>query len=294
MSNIGGLVAFGIAGLIGIAVVGGSWYTIDEGERGVYRRNGRVVDTVGPGMHFKMPFIDDINKVSIQTKTFEYTEVPAYSKDQQTALLQFSVTSSILPDQVKVADVQYGGEEGVMSRLVTPQVLEESKNVFGQFNAETIIKERPRLNAEIQSALQKAVEGTPVRIESFQITNIDFSDAYENAIEERMVSEVQISKTRQVAETEKVNNEIALNKAKAEADAQIASAQARAEATRLQGEAEAAAIKAKGDAIRQNPQLVELMKTERWDGKLPVTMVPGGTVPFLDMTTAVAPVETVK
>ena len=43
------------------------------------------------------------------------------------------------------------------------------------------------------------------------------------------------------------------------------------------------AIKAKADALRENPGLVALTATEKWDGKLPSTFVPGSAVPFIQM-----------
>jgi uncharacterized membrane protein YqiK len=71
--------------------------------------------------------------------------------------------------------------------------------------------------------------------------------------------------------------------AQAEADAQLARATAEAEATRIRGDAEAAAIRAKADALRDNAGLIALTQAERWDGKLPTTMIPGSTVPFMNM-----------
>ena len=56
-----------------------------------------------------------------------------------------------------------------------------------------------------------------------------------------------------------------------------------AAAIQARGAAEATAIRAKGDAMGQNPQLVPLLQAERWDGKLPTSMVPGGTVPMLSL-----------
>ena len=86
---------------------------------------------------------------------------------------------------------------------------------------------------------------------------------------------------KQNLEKEKVNAEIAVTQAKGQADSSLARARAEAEATRLKGDAEAAAIKARAEALAQNQNLVELVKAERWDGKLPTTMIPNAAVPFL-------------
>jgi regulator of protease activity HflC (stomatin/prohibitin superfamily) len=274
-----------IIGLGALTVLGGSWYTVDEGYRGVALRNGAVVGTSEPGLGFKVPLIDSVIDISVQSQAQIYENVLAYSRDQQTAGLSISVNYRFPADQVETIYREYGGEAGVVSRLLDRQVLEEVKNVFGKFNAATAIQERERLAAEVQMSIQKAVIG-PIIVESVQIENIDFSDAYENSIEQRMLAEVEVQKVRQNAEREKVTAEITVIQAQAEADAQLARATAEAEATRIRGEAEAAAIDAKGSALRDNPSLIELVQAERWNGILPSTMVPGSTVPFLNVGTS--------
>ena len=193
-----------------------------------------------------------------------------------------SVNYRFPADQVETIYREYGGESGVLARLLDRQVLEEVKNVFGKFNAATAIQERERLAAEVQMAIQKAVIG-PIIVESVQIENIDFSDAYENSIEARMLAEVEVQKVRQNAEREKVQAEIKVIQAQAEADARVAQATAEAEAITLTGDAEASAIRARGDALRDNPALIDLVQAERWNGALPTTMIPGQTVPFMNM-----------
>ena len=276
----GGIAA--VVGIVALTVVGGSWYTVGEGYRGVALRNGAVIGTSEPGLGFKMPVIDSVVDISIQSQAQLYENVLVYSRDQQTAGLALSVNYRFPADQVETIYREYGGESGVISRLLDRQVLEEVKNVFGKFNAVTAIQERERLAAEVQMSIQKAVVG-PIIVESVQIENIDFSDAYENSIEQRMLAEVEVQRVRQNAEREKVTAEITVIQAKAEADAQLARATAEAEATRIRGEAEASAIRARGEALRDNPSLVDLVQAERWNGALPTTMVPGSAVPFMNV-----------
>lgn len=273
----------GVAGaLIALTVVGGSWYTVSDGYRGVITRNGAVVGTAEPGLGFKMPLIDGVKDISIQSQNRQYEAVSAYSRDQQTAVLAISVSYRFPADSVEEVQVNYGGEEGVLSRLVDRKVLEEVKRVFGQFNAVTSIQERGRLTAEVSEAIIKAIDG-PVIIESVQIENIDFSDAYEQSIEHRMLAEVAVEKEKQELAKQKVQAEIAVTQAQAVADSNLAKAKAEAEAIELRGAAEAKAIRDKGAALRDNPSLVDLVQAERWDGVLPQTMIPGGAVPMLSL-----------
>ena len=45
----------------------------------------------------------------------------------------------------------------------------------------------------------------------------------------------------------------------------------------------AAAIVARSEALKQNANLIDLVKAEKWDGKLPVSMPPNSTVPFINV-----------
>lgn len=272
-----------VAALMALTVAGGSWYTVSDGYRGVITRNGAVVGTAEPGLGFKMPIIDGVKDISVQSQTRQYTAVAAYSRDQQTAELAISVSYRFTADAVEDIFINYGGEEGVLTRLVDRKVFEEVKRVFGQFNAVTSIQERGRLSAEISKAITDSIKG-PVIIESVQIENIDFSDAYEKSIEARMLAEVAVEKEKQELAKQKVQAEITVTQAQATADSNLATAKAEAQAIELKGAAEAKAIRERGAALRDNPQLVDLVQAERWDGVLPQTMIPGGAVPMLNVS----------
>jgi regulator of protease activity HflC (stomatin/prohibitin superfamily) len=177
---------------------------------------------------------------------------------------------------------QFGGLRGYADRVLFPSVLAHSKIVFGRFNAVTAIQERGRLSQEVQEAVIQAAGG-PVIIEAVQIENLDFSNEYEKSIEQRMLAEVEVQRLRQNAEREKVQAEIVVTQANARANAVRAQAQAEADAIKLRGDAEAQAIAARGKALGENPSLVSLVQAEKWDGKLPATMVPGGAVPMLGL-----------
>jgi len=269
-----------VVGIGALIIFGGSFYTIDQGERGVILRYGAVVGTAEPGLGFKLPLIDSVVKISVQSRAKVYDNVNTYSRDQQPANITISVNYRLPADQVDKIYAEYGGEEGIVNRLIDRRVYEQVKNVFGQFNAVTAIQERARLNAETEAAIRKSVQG-PVIIDSVQIENIDFSDAYEQSIENRMLAEVEVQKIRQNAEREKVQAQITVTQANARADAIRAEAQANADAVRLAGNAEADAIRAKGAALKDNPLLINLTASEKWNGQLPNSMVPGSALPFI-------------
>lgn len=152
---------------------------------------------------------------------------------------------------------------------------------FGGYTAYTVISNRAQFNAAVSDAITKAVSGVAM-VDSVQVEDIKFSPEFETAVSERMKAEVGVQKRQQELADEKVVAEITVTKAQASADSRLAVAKADAEAIRVKGEAEADAIKARAAALAANGALVELTKAERWDGKLPTTVIPNGTVPFLD------------
>ena len=257
-----------------------SWFTVDQTERGVLLRNGALVGVVDPGLSFKAPFIESVKFISVQNQTTAYPGLQAYSRDQQTATLNVSVSWHVAPGDVAEVYTRYKDLHGLVTRLISRQVPTQIENVFGQYNAVSAVQRRADLTADITKAIRNAIDG-PVVIDGVQVENIDFSDDYERSIAQRMKAEVEVKTREQMLETEKVQAQIRVTQAQADADAKLAQAKADAEATRLRGDAEADAIRAKAAALASNQQLVELTKAERWDGVLPTTMLPDSALPFI-------------
>nr|WP_256594849.1 prohibitin family protein [Pseudomonas sp. OV226] len=263
-------------------VASSALYTIDEKERGVVLRNGALVGTAEPGLAFKIPLIEAVKLISVQNQTTRYESLTAYSMDQQAATLNVSVSWHVEPSQVAELYRGYGDVENMVSRVISRQVPTQVENIFGRYTAIRAVQDRGQFVADIAEALKCSIDA-PVIIDSVQVENIDFSDAYERSIEERMNAEVQVKTREQMLATERIQAQIQTTMAQAAADSVLAQAKAEAEATRLRGDAEADAIKARAAALSSNQNLVELTKAERWDGKLPTTMLPNSVVPYLDV-----------
>ncbi|WP_380178600.1 prohibitin family protein [Kalamiella sp. sgz302252] len=259
-----------------------SFYTVKEGERGVLLRYGKIVKIAEPGLGFKIPFIETVKTISIHNHAMLLNSIQTYSRDQQPATMSVSVNYHVPASEVEKLYISYTTLQNMTERLIARQIPTQLENVFGQYTAISAVQDRAKLVQDVQNALRKSIVG-PVMIDSVQVENIDFSDAYEKSIEDRMKAEVAIATRRQNLETEKIQAQIAITQAEAEAASQLAAAKAEAESIRLKGAAEAEAIRLRGQALRDNPSLVSLTTAERWDGKLPATMVPGGSVPFISV-----------
>jgi len=271
-SNVFRLGVWVLGGLVAVYVAFSSWYQVDQGERAVVLRFGAIVGVAEPGLHLKIPLIDRVSMITVQTQTQRYMNIEAYSRDQQPANLTISVTYQVSdPGQIYE---EFGDLAGAVSRLIDPRVLSETKSIFGTYDAVRAIQERAELNRDFSNVVTSSVTG-PIEILSVQIENIDFSEAYEQSVEQRMLAQVEIQRREQNLRTTEVEAQIARTRAEGEA-----------EAIRLRGEAEAAAIRARADALRANADLVQLQAVEKWDGKLPTTMVPGSALPFINLQPA--------
>ncbi len=276
-----------------LSVVGGSFYTVDEGEKAIVLRNGAVTGVADAGFHWKAPWVDDTKEVSLRDGMIAFDEIKAYTRDGQTATVhRVSIGYRAKPANESVMEIytRYGTVEQAVSQMVTRRVGETLETVFGQFTADTAIQKRAELGAEFTKRIRN-IDG-PVEILSAQIENFSLPDSYEQNIEAKMTQEVEVKKLEQKALQAKINAEIAVTNAQAQADSQLAVAEANAagkladakavaEGNRLIGEADAAAIKAKSDALSANPNLIEYQKALTWNGALPTTMTPNAAIPFL-------------
>jgi regulator of protease activity HflC (stomatin/prohibitin superfamily) len=274
--TLGGLVALMVLWSFSAAPV----FTIDQGDLGVVLRFGRVAHVAQPGLNFKLPVVDRVVRMSVRNQKRTYQDLQSYSRDVQNASIRISVNYRVRPDAVAAVYADYSTDYA--DRIIDPIVPERLKEVFGQYQAAQVVADRVRLNQLVETAIKTSMpEG--IVVESVQVENIDFSDAYEKAIEAAAQAEAEVRKSRYELDREKVEAEKRVVQAQAQAQQIRERAQADADAIRLRGEAEARAIAAKAKAFLDNPTYSTLVAVEKWNGVLPHTMLPGSALPFIQV-----------
>jgi len=293
MPNIGGggvrgllSIPIVIAAIIAVIVAWSSFIRVDEGDVAVKLRFGQAVDVLHPGLQFLLPFVETTQIFSTRTQKRTYEKVNTYSADIQASDNLISVNYRIDPAKVLEVYRNYGPDYAVS--IIDPVVYKRFKEVFGKYDAREIVNGRDKLGIEVENNIRQNMP-SGILIQGVQIENIDFSDAYEQAIEGAAQAEAAVRKARQELEQKKVDAERVVVQATADATARITAAKAEADAIRLRGDAEAAALQAKATALRDNPSYVALTAAEKWDGKLPTTMLPGSAVPFVTVPRGAVP-----
>jgi regulator of protease activity HflC (stomatin/prohibitin superfamily) len=278
--NDGNGVGAGITGVIGalliiaFLIIPFSFHTVNTGELAVVRHLGKITGVREAGTNFDLWFVNKYEKYDTKVQNVDITTA-AYSSDAQTMEVTMTLQYQIMPDKVIDIATQYGSLEILQSRIQSIAI-EKTKAVLSSYKAMDIIAQRSAISPAGEEAIKVAIgDDYFVKVNTVVLSNIDFSDAFESAVEDKMIAEQ--AKLKADYENEK---KIAAAKADAdaklkEAEAQKAIAAAEAEALLIKAQAEAEANRILTESI--TPELLEKILAERWDGKLPDTYVGDGS-----------------
>ncbi len=265
--KIGKFIATVALAFIGLIVLFGSFGTIDAGERGVKTRLGAIRGTIQPGLYIKLPLIETVTIMNVRTQSLTATKkdpLSAASNDLQDTRLAVVVNYHIEPSTVANLYQQYGTAETYYHNVVEPLIIATIKATASQYTAAEQIQKRLEMSAKALTALGTAFEGKNVAIEKADITDVSFSDSFTQSIEAKVTA---------VQNAETAKNK--LEQIKFEAQQTIETAKAQAEAIRIQ----ASAINSQGGA-----DYVALQAIAKWNGQLPVQMIPNATLPFINLS----------
>lgn len=257
---------FIIAAIFLLTVIFGSWFTVNQGERVVVLTNGRITSVKDAGIYFKAPFFQSIERFSTRTQANKYQE-ETYSKDIQSAKVDLTVNDHVDPS--KVAEVYQNLGVDYEEKLVSNTVKNVMKVVFGQYTATESIDHRASLVKDMTEALTNKLAPFGIIVDNVSVENIQFSDEYDKAVEARMKAEVEVQQANQTLQQERIKADIVRTQAQAAYDAKVL---------------EAKGLAAKAQALKDNENLVSLTAAEKWDGKMPTVMIPGGSTPMLNLS----------
>lgn len=248
-----------LAAVCGISfiIVPFSFHTVNSGEIAVVKNLGKITGTRDAGTNFDLWFTNNYQKYDTKVQTVEINTA-AYSSDAQSMDVSMTLQYQIMPDKVVDIATHYGTLKVLESRL-SSVVIEKTKSVLSSHKAMNIIANRASISPEVEEASKNTVtEDYFVNITAIVITNIDFSDSFEKAVEDKMVAEQ------------------AKLKADYDNETKIAKAEADAKALMIAAEAEAAANKLLTQSLTD--QVLESKFYEKWDGKLPQVMGEGSAI----------------
>ena len=223
---------------------------IGAGERGVvFNRATGIEDRVlGEGFHFRTPIIESVIKMPIKTQISVFDEKgsdSAGTQDSQRVDVKVTINWHLDPSTVNKVYQEVGSNDDVVAKVLTNNTQDAIKQAISKYQALDVQKNRDVVAESALSLLQTKVKRYHVIVENLSITNLDFSNEFNAAIEQAQVAQQNAKKA-----------EYTVQQVKAEAQAAIAKA-----------EGEAAAQKAVQQTL--TPELLEKLWIERWNGVLP-------------------------
>jgi regulator of protease activity HflC (stomatin/prohibitin superfamily) len=278
-----------IKGAIAVAIIIGIWsafYTIDEGHVGIVKRFGEATTQVNPGLHTKVPFADTIEELEIRTR--KNTEnMKASTFEQMPVQAEVSVNWTVNRIEAFELYKGYGGLDQFENRILDPRLRSATKDALARFKAEQIIQNRGQVIQKIEETLLTAMSDFPVKLDSVQIENLILPQKYLQSIETKQTEKNLAAAEMHRLERQKLEAQREVNTAEAKRDAEkaradgsayaiITEATAEAKAIKLKGLAEAEAIQKKAAAIKSSSVLVDYVKAQQWDGRLPTTVMGSG------------------
>lgn len=232
---------------------------VDEGFRGIETRWGKVVgEPLPPTIYFYNPISTSIFEMDVKERKLD-GQTQCFTKDTQTVNVSFTITYFPDPTQIGKLYSQFGNDWE--SKIVQPSVLGSIKDAIGQYIADDLVSKREVVKKFAQEEIKVALAQRSITATRLDLTNLDFDDKYESAVEAKVVA---IQRAQEAK-----NKTIQIDE---EAKQTVASAKAQAESMRIRSQ-----------ALSQNKSLVDYEAVQKWDGKLPENMYGGAPIPFLNL-----------
>lgn len=249
-------VKIGIVAALAIIVILNCFTIVEAGHTGVVVTLGKVKEGVlQEGIHFKIPFIQQIVKIDNRIVKLE-VETEAFSKDLQTVETVLAINYRV--DTSKSYSIYKNIGANYETVLVTPAVNEVLKAITAKYTAEESVTNRVLISDGLVSGLNDKLNEIGLYVTDVNIINFEFSEAFITAIEEKQVAQQKLLKS----ETEK--------------QTAIINAEANAETIRINAEAQAQANKILNESL--SDRVIEYNKVQKWNGILPKVTGNGGSL----------------
>lgn len=259
--------------LLGLGFVVLSCYvSVPTGHTGVVTTFGKVEDfTLESGVHFKLPW-QDVVKMDNRVRK-ETLNLSCFSSDIQEVTMVYTVNYQISKQDAMTIYKTIGTD--YYNTVISPCITEAVKIVTARYNAEALISSRSAMAGEIEAVLKQKLLQYNIELVGTSIENMDFTDAFTNAVEAKQVAEQNKLRAQTEAEQKVIEANAAAEIKKVEADAA-------AYQTITRAQAEAKANRDIAESLTQ--ALIDYTYAQAWDGKLPTFMTgENGVLPFMNV-----------
>lgn len=246
-------IIIGIVVVFALITIINSISFVKTGEIGIVTQFGAVKDRVmTAGLNFKVPYIQGVKKINCKTQEMTIDNLDGATKDLQDVVAKVSINYSVNVDQAPNLYKTVGKD--YKDVILTPALMDTIKSSISEFTAEESIVKRAELASKIYEKINQRLNEQGINITNVNILDLNFSEAFDQAIEEKQIATQRTLKAQQELETAKV-----------EAEKKKVEAEGVAEANRIINES-------------LSDQNLQKQFLDKWNGNLPTYM--GGELPI--------------
>jgi len=156
---------------------------LNEYERGVIFRLGRLIGSKGPGLIILIPLIDKMQKVSLRLVTLDVPPQDIITKDNVSVKVNAVVYFRVVIPAKAIVDVEnflYATSQLAQTTL---------RSVCGEAELDDLLSEREKLNMKLQEILDRRTDPWGIKVANVEIKHIDLPDEMKRAMAKQAEAE---------------------------------------------------------------------------------------------------------
>ena len=170
------------AGIIVLFILSGI-KVINEYERGVIFRLGRIIDPKGPGIRWIIPLVDKFQKISLRIITMDVPPQDVITRDNVSVKVNAVVYFKVI-DPVK-ATIQVENYLYATSQLAQTTL----RSILGMVELDELLSEREKLNLQLQEVLDKQTDPWGIKVTLVEVKYVDLPQEMQRAMAKQAEAE---------------------------------------------------------------------------------------------------------
>ncbi len=170
-------------GVIGLFLFSQAVRVVQEYERGVIFRLGRLVGAKGPGLFFIVPFIDRMMKVDLRTVTLDVPTQEAITRDNVTVKVNAVIYFRVFNPEWAIVNVE---DYRRATWLIAQTTL---RSVLGQSELDEILAQREKINETLQKIIDEETEPWGIKVASVEVKDVELPPTMQRAMAKQAEAE---------------------------------------------------------------------------------------------------------
>lgn len=236
-----------------------SFYTVGQHQRAMLFRLGEIVDeNIGPGPHFKMPFVNNVRTFDMRILTLDAEPEPFLTLEKKNVIVDYFVKWRI-KDLASYYKATSGGDERNAAARLSPILMDGLRSEFGKRTIQEVISgDRAQIMDVLTLEANRKADAFGIEVVDVRIKQIDLPPKVSNSVYQRMEAE-----RARVAKDFRARGAEAAERIRADADRQrsVLLAEAYRDAERIRGEGDARAAEIYADAYSRNQEFYSFYRS---------------------------------